>query len=156
MKTVLFILLCVSFPCFAAPATTGKHFQDLSWPKLDSPETIISGVQILKPEDFADIYKAFLGPIYSSDFYSVIHRIEIYTGSRDASQWTVDIYLETGENIALHEPNSFYNVASETPYKTAAKRVFKELEAILKKNPKLKKFFNQHFPKHRPAYPAGG
>ena len=108
MKTVLFILLCVSFPCFAAPATTGKHFnQDLSWPKLDSPETIIFGVQILKPEDFADIYKAFLDPIYRSDFYSVIHRIEIYTGSRDASQWTVDIYLET-DACSRARCNSFH------------------------------------------------
>ena len=152
-KPIFCFFLCLSFTCFAAPANSGTSYkEDLSWPKLEAPETIVSGVEILKPKGFADLYQTFLEPIYRSDFYSVIHRINIDTGSRDASLWTVDIYLETGEHIALRTPNSFYDTTdSETPFKKAAKRVLGQLEAVLKANSKLKKFFHEHFPKHRNA-----
>ena len=116
------------------------------------PATTISGVEILDPKEFGDIYKIFLDPILRSDFCQVIDHIIIDTSCREAAQWKVDLYLETGEHIALHKLGAFYSTTNyERPYERATKSVFQQLEAILKTNPKLRKLFREYFPKHRNA-----
>ena len=153
MKTVLFSLILMSCTCLAAPSTSDKSSVEdvpLSFSTV-LPPTTIKGMEYLKPEYYRDLYQSFLDPIYRSDFSSVIHRIEIDCNSGVASGGTADIYLQTGEHISLHKPDSFFNSQnSDARYDGATKYVFKQLETILKKNPKLKTFFRENFPKRKP------
>jgi hypothetical protein len=150
MKVVLFFLLCMSVPCFAAQAGADKSSNNLeSYNPTELPATKISGVELLKPEYYAEIYQSFLDPIYRSDFYCVIDRIEINTSSPEAAQTFVDIYLKTGEHIGLHGMDAFYQSTATNPYSRAVTRVLQQLEGTLKTDPKLKEFFREHFPKHR-------
>lgn len=153
MKTVLFILLCMSLSVFEARATDDNPQDDPLFDPTGLPLTTISGVEVLDPEYFGKIYNSFLDPIYRSDFCMVIARIVIDTSSREAGQWTADVYLKTGEHIALHKFESFYDASAETthPFARGLKSVFHQMEGFRRTDPKLKKFFHEAFPHHHTA-----
>ena len=113
--------------------------------------TNIANAQYFDAATFSELRRTFLEPLYSSDFRMVLARIEIDAGCEEFAQWTADIYLDTGEHIALHSHGSFYQPNSATPFKEALKRVLQQLDAAIQNNPKLRNYFRENFPKHRNA-----
>jgi hypothetical protein len=83
----------------------------------------------------------------------VIDHIAIDTSSEEASEWSADIYLATGEHISLDQPEAFYggNGINPPPFTRAIKSVFHQLEGFLKTDRRLRRFFREEFPHHRPA-----
>lgn len=153
MKTVPVFLLCMSLFAFAAHAAGDNPLLDPLFDPTGLPFTTIAGVQQLRSETYAEIHDTFLDPIYGSDFCMVIDRIEINAACPEEDQWTVDIYLKTGEHIARNKMNSFYDDDNgrKPPFTRSLKSIFRELEGIMRREPKLKKFFHEEFPHHRAA-----
>ena len=114
-------------------------------------KTRIGGAEYLDASTFSELRRTFLEPLYQSDFRMVLSRIEIDADCEEFAQWTADVYLDTGEHIALHSHGSFFQPNSATPFKEALKRVLQQLDAAIQTNPKLRNYFRENFPKHRNA-----
>ena len=114
-------------------------------------QTNIAHAEYFDSATFSELRRTFLEPLYHSDFRMVLSRIEIDAGSEEFAQWTADIYLDTGEHIALHSYGSFFQPNSATHFKEALRRVLQQLDASIKMNSKLRSYFRENFPKHRNA-----